>query len=214
MELSSEDLFYYMFDKLYSEHFIYDKIRETKNIHYNDEYILRSCCYNNYTDMLKCLLSYSIHINSILNIHVFGEYCCGILCKNCNITGLKYIIEYGEFTNNKIDINSYDSYTMRSSITYEYDEIIKYLLYLNLHNYSYNYNTLTCYKIFSNYKESLVFNDYLLYNKNVLFTHKNTKYTIEYMCKHTNIKYIINNCIICGMCIKNINYYINYTLTI
>lgn len=162
-----------------------NKSRSQINIYLPDENIFMLACINDRYSIIKYLIEYCKNICRIINI---DDECIKITYLHCYIKIFIYLIEYGEYVNNKFDINIINNIIFSQQL--DYYEGLKYLIYLNKHNYR---NT-TKY-IVNNY----VLN-YIVVNKCIKQQHN----------KHTYV-YIVNNIIKNNMYILSTNG-INYSL--
>jgi len=125
----------------------YDK---TINIHIENDRVFKIACKEGSIELVDILIKHGEQNNDRINIQ--SEY-CNVL-KNAvhsgYITIVKYLINYGERINEKYDLydlfNNYRFYELLIlNETYGYiefsiissDEIIKYLIYLDRHNYKF-----------------------------------------------------------------------------
>jgi len=149
-----------------------------------------------------------------------------------NIDIIKYIFNYTQINNMKMCIGISDVNLLCKLITIVSDisiEIMKYIVYLNKHNYNYCINTdinrlsecdltniyvIMELKMEDNLLNNIEFNN-ITRNTHIIYCHKNITSNILFsICNHITNIYILNNNSVCSSCINNIICNTNYIFTI
>lgn len=208
--------------------------------HTVSEDIVRASCYTENIEFIHYICTYILKHNMKLIFNETHErentFC--VACKSENIEIVKYILELSEKINNKIDIHISTNYVFLDNYkTYEGRYcILKYLFYLNKHNYNtQKYNLcFNYYNIWGKCPDRLIFEHFILKYSDLYFIRKNiniiNKIKCEYdyidisryidnetinnimACKKHVERYIVNNNIICGRCVVVIEYKPNYDI--
>ena len=160
-----------------------------------------------------CVIGEINTINIILQNHSIPSYImnCAFInsCIFNNKSVTKCLIDNTYMFNKKIYLHRYQKYYNYINYNFNIDksyELVQYLFYLYKHNY--NDPTLNKYTLYCNITFSTI-------NKitNKLFQSKNIIYKFR-TCNHPTCIYIINNNIVCSICITQIIGIIDYIFII
>jgi len=148
----------------------YDK---TIDIHVEKEGIFRMACKVGSIELIDILIKHGEKNNNNINVHI--EQCDAVkwAMHSKQIRVVKYLINYCERINDKYDFNclfqNYDYY-----IFYNSDDIFKYMIYLNKHNYKFItqlklhiiWNSIISHKYVGENMKKTLYNDTYIYNNN------------------------------------------------
>jgi len=113
------------------------KYCKEQNIILNVDRMFYYACFNDDTDVMKYIESYSKNYDMTINKQVYCdyEYVFRQLCINGNINNIKYLLHFWEERNNKIDINVDISIILNGFVDSNVISTIKLIVHLGKYNY-------------------------------------------------------------------------------